>query len=857
MAQPTHTPGGGRGARFPSLLCRLVVGACLSTVAVPAWAGDGEEPAPEAPAAPARPSPLTPLVTDDDIAAVEDPVRLNKEGEAALAAGNKELAKKLFDAAVVRDELNHYSDFAGASLGDTIVLERMGDLEASRKIWTEGIDSDVASAYREIAVFSRDPDKQKLLDVARAKIDDLAARAKAGEEPVIYITKSGKPRSLTKISMEDAMKAFEAGERLRYVYIEELDLSEKTFSKLVRCQRCLIGKVNAWGATFEDQLKLDQTIVLGTVHLGKKWQGEVNKSAFIEAGRYNTVYLDNAVILGDLNLDSADVYGRVFNAPLCYVAGTGDFRNAKFRNTAEFRYAVFGGPINAKGADFGGASYFGYTQVGGLDFSRVVVQKNPLYFNSARFTGRVVLEKCELLRGATFENAVFEDDVTFRQCRVYDRFNMSRVEAQKRLEVRQMQLTDFEFLGGRVLGDADFRDSVFTGNVRFSLDGLTRKSHLDDADPLHKLYKQYQGDDDAETDLTFKSQYGVVTVNDLTASFGTGVTFANTIFEKFVNFEGVTFGTEGQDGEASFYNAQFYGEAHFERTRFYSVADFQTIFGNEVSFNQANFYRTWILDDANIPGRLSMSAADMQGDATVSFYGARIAGFGISYGQLTQHNGEHRLFYEQCVKAGEDIQAYIEDPRLIDARWDAVKEAPISDPAEQLHRARRICMDRTVAEFVNLKDSFTKRSMSQEKDWAYWHLRHYKNKQGALVSDSIGGTVSSWLSTLVFEMGFGWGVRLQNLFFTGLFVVLVFVVILRFAAGGTMITWGGKEMPFRELPLYAKVLLSFQNFLGRPPIYWAAGSAPKGFKMLYLTELVAGIILITFFVGAYTRLVLG
>jgi hypothetical protein len=38
------------------------------------------------------------------------------------------------------------------------------------------------------------------------------------------------------------------------------------------------------------------------------------------------------------------------------------------------------------------------------------------------------------------------------------------------------------------------------------------------------------------------------------------VSFANTIFEKFVNFEGVHFGAAGRQGQlANFYNTQFYG----------------------------------------------------------------------------------------------------------------------------------------------------------------------------------------------------------------------------------------------------------------------------------------------------------
>jgi uncharacterized protein YjbI with pentapeptide repeats len=833
-----------------SVSIRACVMATILAMTTPAWTEDSPRDAP-------APSPTGLLTKDVDLTRVEDPVRLVAEGQRVLAAGDLDFARLLFTEAVARDELNHYTDYAGKRLGNTVIQELLGQWEDSRAAWNELIDKDVSTAYREIARFSIDPNKQRLLSRARAKIEDLATKARAGQPALIYTTRKGKERFLKPMTMEELTVLFEAGERVRYAYIEELDLTNRTFSKLVRCQRCLIGEVKGWGAHIEDQLKLDRTIVLGNLHLGKKWKGAVNRSSYISAGRYNRVYLDNAVVLGDLILDSAEIYGRVFNAPLSYVGGTSDFRNTQFRHTAEFRYSTLVGMVNAKGAEFGGASYFGYAHVGGLDLSRVVAHKNPLYFNSVRFTGPVVLEKCELVRGATFENSLFEEDVTLRQCRVYDRFNLSRAVVMKNLSIRHMQLTDFDFLGTRVYGDADFSDSIFTGNVRFSLDGLTRRLHLSNVDPLHKLYKQYQGDDDADADLTARSQYGVVTVNDLTAVFGPHVTFANTIFQKFVNFEGVQFGTEGEVGEASFYNAQFYGEAHFERTRFYSRADFRTVFGNEVSFNHANFYADWILDDANIPGRLSMNAADLHGEATMSFYGAEVAAFGVTFRQLKGDSHGYRLFYEGCVAKGADVAAYVDDERLIDARWDALTERPITDPGEQIRRTREICMERAISEFVTLKESFSKRSMRQEKDWAYWNLRHYKNAQIALLADSFWGLIQSFIGTVVFEKAFGWGVRLENLLFTGLFVVCLFVLVLRLVSGDTQVDWGGKTLSFKNLPLYAMILISFQNFLGKPPIYWNAGQSPKGYKILYMVELIIGIILITFFVGAYTRLILG
>ena len=81
------------------------------------------------------------------------------------------------------------------------------------------------------------------------------------------------------------------------------------------------------------------------------------------------------------------------------------------------------------------------------------------------------------------------------------------------------------------------------GGKAESVGGLSRavgrrRQHRLDPTPLHRLYKQYQGDIDADQDLTQGNQYGVLHVDDLSASFKKDVVFANTIFQKFVSFEG-------------------------------------------------------------------------------------------------------------------------------------------------------------------------------------------------------------------------------------------------------------------------------------------------------------------------------
>ena len=818
-------------------------------------------PAKEDPAA-ALPSPHqgnpVAVQSDKDIPAVEDPMALISAGKHWLKEGNKELATAAFTAGLERDELNNYTKFAGTDYGAAVLAELMGDFEGSRKKWRELFQTDVLTAYHMISLKSEDPERDKLLADARAHIEGLVTKAKAGEQPVVYVTSKGKQRKLEVISNEEALEKAIAGEKMRYAYIEELDLSNKTFENPVVCSRCVVGSIKAYGSTFKEMLGF-KGIVLGDVHLGKKWKGEVNKSGVIPAAQLETLFLRDSVLFGDLLMDGILIKDRGAVLPLMVVGGSADLRNLETQEgVLEMRYTVIDGELNLRGARVAGPAYFGYTRIGSANLARMLVESNILYFNSARFAGPVVIENSEFKRGATFENATFLKPAILRQSRTGDRLNFSRARMMEGVEFSQIELLHLDFLGTHIKGDSAFTDCVFKGNVRFSLDGLTRRLHLHDIDPLHNLYKLYQGDEDAEQDLTGKSQYGVRRVDDLTASFEGSTSFANSIFEKFVNFERVHFGVKNEADLANFYNTQFKGEAHFELCSFYADADFRTIFGNEMSFNQARFFRSFRLDDANIPGRLTLSGAELRGDATNSFYGARIASFGITFSQLIDEKGDHRLFYEKCVRAGDDNAAFLDDPRLFDARWNFEAEMEIEDPQVISDNAQKLCMQRLVSEFVILRASFNGRSMSTESRWAFWHLRHYKNKLGfhtGLKAGNYGSAFYYGFERVLFEKAFGWGVQLQNLFWSGLIVIIVFMILARLLCSDVTIDWDGKPTRYRELPPHAMFTISFHSFLGRARD-WKSTNSNKTWKVLYTTEMIIGIVLITFFIGAYTSLVL-
>ena len=422
--------------------------------------------------------------------------------------------------------------------------------------------------------------------------------------------------------------------------------------------------------------------------------------------------------------------------------------------------------------------------------------------------------------------------------------------------------------GGEVRGNADFDNNVFLGRARFSLDELTRRQHLQNVDPLHKLYKQYQGDDDAEEDLTKKSQYGVTTVDDLVSHFKGNVSFANTYFKQFAGFERVYFGTPHKSAEertlANFYNTQFGGEAHFERAHFYGIADFRTIAGLELSFNQARFHDSWMLDDANVPGRLSTTETDLLGDATISIAGADIRSFGIGYRQLLKdveevwHVKGHRMFYEQCLhdmNDGENVDLYRNDTRLTDAKWDDAGEELLTDEKQIIAKVEALCIERTIDEYTRYRDSFEGRSMSDESDWAYWELKHYTNYRRG--QSGIWGAIVAFIEQVVFEKAFGWGVLLSNLLATCAVVILFFAVLMRIFCADMELEWDGVPTVYSELSPFALLVISMHSFLGGfGNAENLVANATSTYKALFTLEMMTGIIVITFFIGAYTRMVI-
>ena len=811
----------------------------------------------EAPVAPPVPSsgqserPIT-IQKVEDAETVRDPRALRRAADWHKGKGNLELARALYERATDADELSIYLRY-GKIVREALVLEHLGDFEAAEVQWRQNADRDIRYTVIALRIASIHPERDALVAELVDRVRSMGARAKAGERDVtIYVTSKGEKRNLEYVPDDQvlprllAVAAGDESKKLRYCYIDKVDftgVAPATLPHRIQFSECIIGEVKI------PDLEVGQFVISGFVvgdfDVGKSWTGDVNKSKTLPGSRFSEITTRETVFLGKANFQDVHVTGRKAAFPLTVFEGGADFRGAIIPAAADFRFSVFGANANFKQARLQNLGYFGSARFRKETTFTGLFSERELFFNSAIFEGPVHFDECEWLRSATFEDARFGAPVTFTATRIRGRLNMSRAVFSSDLEMKEVAFGGMDLLGAELQGDARFADARFEGKVRFSLDDVTRSRYLDNPDPLLSLYRDYQGDEDAEEPLTRRSSYGVEHVDDLIAQVRGNLSLANSVFTGFLIFERVTFGSEGKDTLAEFYNTQFGGETHFERTDWHSAADFTTIYGNELALNEATFHRTLVLDDANVPGRITMTDATFTDHATMSFYGAQIGTFQVDRGQIEDEaSGAHRLWYEQCAHG--EIAKPADDLRI--------RRQFLAGTTPDEETIRSMCYDRVQDEYVSLKQSFGDRAMTSDEDWAYWWIKHLETF-AYLEHGGIAGILAFPLRYGLFELAFGWGVRLGNLGVTALLVCIVFAFIYRTWCGDTIMSYDGDNVAYKDIPWWGMLYISLQS-LGSFNTGWDFGASSARFKYLNTLHTFIGLIILTFFVGAYTRMIL-
>ena len=801
-----------------------------------------------APSAPAAPG-AEPAVEDAAAPVIEDPQILMSLGRDALAAGDAATARTHFTEALEREEMALYFG-KQEPLREARVLELLGNFAGAEAQYQDFLERDPLHTALALRIASIHPERDRIFAAVVARVNAAVADAQAGTETVpIYVTSKGAKRFLEVIPDDKVLprlRAFNDGDaeaKPKYCYIANLDLSgvpPEELPKRLDFERCVIGRVTIPNQSIETLVL--KGFVLGDFDVGKTWEGEVNKSKTRPGSRFVDLTTRETVFLGRANFQDVSVTGRKAAFPFTVFERDADFRGLRAEAAADFRFSVFGEGANFKRARLGKVVYFGNTRFRAETRFTEMVSEEDVYFNSARFEGPVHFDACEFNHGATWENSTFSDRVSFTTTRVKERLNMSRARFDGELVMKEVRLGGMDFIGSELNGDASFVDASVDGKVRFSLDDVTRARYLTDPSPLLPLYRDYQGDEDAEAPLAVGRSYGVRGVDDLIASINGNLSFANSVFGGFVIFERVQFGRPGADTTAEFYNTQFGGETHFERTHWNSSADFTTIYAEELALNEAVFERTLLLDDANVPGRVTLTDAVFKPGATISFYGAQIANLQIDRSQLVDEAGAHRLWYEACALGRVSPEGDIRTRRqAISGKVDA-------------DAFQASCYTRAIDEFVGLKQSFGDRAMTSDEDWAYWWIKHHETFS-LLEFGGFAGWLAFPVRFFLFELAFGWGVRLGNLGITTLLVCVLFTWIYKRFCASTVMAYNGEDRVIADIPWMGMFYVSLQS-LGGFNTGWDYGESDARFRYINTVHTYTGVIILTFFVGAYTRMIL-
>lgn len=788
-------------------------------------------------ALPARAEDPDPPAEADPWAEIEDPRRLADLGRAALSEGDRDTARALFERSIERNEFSKYFAYRD-ELKEALLLERLGEHEASAAQYRAFFEADVLRTVQVLRIVSEHPEREALVQEAYDHVRGLVDTAKAGGKALIYRTKSGKERFLQPMTTRELLEAGGA----RYCFIEDLDFTtwEGPLPDSIRMNRCVVGRIFAPNLDFGKLAMMG--FVIGDVDLGKTWEGKRNKSRTIPASRFGELTFRDTVFMGRANFWAVTVEGGRALFPLSVFEGEADFKGAEFWGDTDLRFASFGGGANFKKLRMHAPVYFGGTRYRADTVFTGVYSERDVYFNSAVFDGSVAFDDCEWQRSATFEDAHFLGPASFGSTRVAGNVNLSRAVFHGPVDIKEVQFGELDALGVHFKDTAYFMDASVRGRTRFSLDEVTRHAVREQIDGLLPLYRKYQGDEDADDPLTTKSSYGVTELDDLNTTIDGDISFANTVFGGYTVFEGVTFGGPDRSSTASFFNAQFLGETHFERTDWYAQADFSTIFGTEVAFNYAMFRHSLLLDDANVAGRVTLTDAVFLEDTDLSFYGAEISSFQIAPDQVSTGRRSHRLFYEHC--AGGDVDR--SDVRI--SRID--RGRGLDDRA-----LREICASYVIDEFVALKDSYGERAMTSAEDSAYWWARHHQSVAHMRFGGLGTKIYAVVVEFLLFEVCFGWGVRLGNLGIAVVAVTVLFAWLYRRFCPNTILAYDGEDVAVKDVSFVGLCFVSLQSLIAINT-GWDFGDDDHRFRWLNTIETLIGFLILTFFVGAYTRMIL-
>ncbi|MCR4316488.1 MAG: hypothetical protein NUW37_09085 [Planctomycetes bacterium] len=520
----------------------------------------------------------------------------------------------------------------------------------------------------------------------------------------------------------------------------------------------------------------------------------------------------------------------------------------------------------------------------------------------SRFHQKLVFERCVFAGNIGVRNIVCDDGVLVKDCTVHGFVQASDLRAAQdliikrsslrgELDVRRARIEDFSLkfsrLGSRVLGselrtsgETDFSHAFFCGSIDFHR-AQFRGCDVLGANflaPAYFLGASFSGVVRFGLDYhTFElyerkgeqllSLYGITRLAHLVTRVSADMDFSNSLFEQGLFFDRVEFGkVDGERPKLSFVNTQFLGETHFDRIeKLDADLDFTTCVAEELTFNASRIEGRLILDDAFVKGRITLAGTEFGRDSTLSFYSASLSNFSVYQDIHLEKRDESadvsgrfslvrrwrqakktRLFYKNLIDDLESADDY--DLRIRGLEDTSGKDLEIE------------AMNRSIQEFVLLKESFERRGMGNEQDWAFWNLSNIRcdrDFEQSLQNRNYIGAVLAKLKYYVFGKAFGWGIRLGNIGITSIAVILIFAFVLHLVGlSGVKIEYDHVIVSLADTTMPEKVLLSFHSFFNVLYGDWTPTETAPLLKFALTFESIVGIVLTTFFVGAYTRKVL-
>ena len=483
------------------------------------------------PAAAADPKPPKPPGPFDHI---EDPRVLEALGTEAVAAGDLDRARLAFERMLARQEIRKYIGFHKFQkpLHEALVLERLGQHDEAAAKYVEGIEADVFKAIQVLRIMSVHPERDALAKKAFDHVRALAAEVK--DQPydrngkgatgtlTFYTTSKGASRHLTAYTLDALLEANHKDDRLRYCYLDSLDLTAvEELPEVIRLDRCIVGNILI--PDKDVHTFIFRGIVLGDTDAGKVWldrddkPSKNKKGRTVPASRFEDLMLKETVFLGHANFAGVDVTKKRAYFPIAVFEPGGGLqgRRVSRRVRVPLRVLRQGGrlqaPSHARAGILRRHTFPRRRRVQrSLQRARRLLQQRDL--RGGRQLREVRVEALGHLRGQPLPGPreLLEDAPHQANEHLQGPFHGP-------LSVKESFFGGLDAFGSHFRDEAFFNDGNISGRTRFSLDSVTRERHQDDLDPLLPLYRDYQGDEDADAPLTTKSSYGVQALDDLVA----------------------------------------------------------------------------------------------------------------------------------------------------------------------------------------------------------------------------------------------------------------------------------------------------------------------------------------------------